>query len=143
MIGSSRRIALSCFLAANLFARLTAQEGPVFAEGIKTEHFELLDYPRLAEAARIQGIVAVRVTLDYSGHVTSSRAIAGPEVLIADCLENSKKWSFGPSPSRVAVIFYHFMIDPNRYCQGPCASHSSFYPPNVITVVTGMPPANQ
>ena len=100
---------------------------------IRVIDFEELQYPLMARAARIQGVVVIRVKLDRNGNVTGSEAISGAELLARVCLENAKKWRFQPNPEGAAVIIYHFSMP-----GGICKSASSlfiFSAPNIATII--------
>jgi TonB family protein len=112
-----------------------ADDRTIFNEDTKPVSFEILAYPLVARLKRIQGVAVVRVTLDQDGRVQDSAAISGPESLIADCIENSKKWRFQPGSGKTAVILYWFKIE--GLCFSPCPSHATFWPPNLMTIVTG------
>jgi TonB family protein len=118
-----------------------AEDRTIFNEEIKPVSFETLAYPLVARLKRVQGVVVVRVTLDQDGRVRDSAAISGPESLIADCIENSKKWRFQPGSGKTAVILYQFKFE--GLCFSPCPSHATFWPPNLMTVATGDPIAQQ
>jgi TonB family protein len=117
------------------------ESGTVLNEDIKPLSFETLEYPLAARLTRVQGVVVVRVTFNEEGRVTESRAVSGPKSLIADCLANSKKWRFQPNSAQTAVIIYQFRIE--GLCISGCPSRSTFWPPNLITVVTGDPVVQQ
>jgi len=118
-----------------------AGDKTIFNEAIKTASFETLSYPLVARLKRVQGVVVVRVTIDQDGRVRDSSAISGPESLIADCIENGRKWRFQPNSGSSAVIIYQFKIE--GFCISGCPSHATFWPPNLVTVVTGDPIAQQ
>lgn len=89
----------------------------------KLASFEDLAYSRLAQNARIQGVVVVKADLDGKGNVVGASALSGPTPLISDCLSNVKKWKFKPRSQKSAVVVYEFKLD-----DGAChdASHSLF-----------------
>ena len=111
------------------------QELPILDEDVKPLYFETLAYPVMARISRIQGVVVIRVMLSDDGTVVSARPISGPKELIPECLANSKKWRFEPTPDKMAVIIYEFRID--GLCQLPCASQFTFRPPNSARITTG------
>ena len=125
-------IAISALTAGFLAA---GENATIFNEEIKPLSFATLDYPLVARLTRVQGVVVVRVTLGEDGRVLDSSAISGPEKLIADCVANSKKWRFQPNPGRVAVIVYQFKLE--GLCLSGCPSRTTFWPPNLVTVITG------
>jgi TonB family protein len=65
-------------------------------------------YPQLAEMARIQGAVIVRVTIDERGGVTEAKPVSGHPMLIEAAVPAVKSWRFAPfmdngSPSPVSA----------------------------------------
>ena len=52
-------------------------------------------YPSLAETARLQGIVALEVTIDETG-ATSVKVISGHPMLIASTIDAVKQWKYQP-----------------------------------------------
>jgi len=114
------------------------QDATVLDEQIKPFSFEDILYPLAARLTHVQGVVVVRVTLSADGPVVSSQAISGAKSLIADCIANSKKWRFQPSSGKTAIIVYDFKII-EGLCNPPCASHCTFRPPNMVTIVIGEP----
>jgi outer membrane biosynthesis protein TonB len=113
-------------------------EGPVYDNAIKPVHVEELEYPRLAEMARVRGVVVVKAKLDSEGKVISSLAVSGNEVLIPACIANSMKWRFQPNAENAAVIIYNFDFD-DRACESysKCPSQFTFRKPNIATITTG------
>ncbi len=100
-------------------------------------HFDdQLKYPSLAKQARVEGAVAVKVTLDHKGGVVDAAAISGSPILIPACLANAKKWQFQANSQMSAIIVYNFTLivdDPGQFI---------FQPPNFVTI-TGTPTAAQ
>jgi TonB family protein len=54
------------------------------------------DYPPLAKAARIQGIVHASIAVDETGSVTILRLISGHPMLAPAALEAIRKWKYKP-----------------------------------------------
>ena len=121
-------------LTVCLVGAIAAQGNPTVTDkDIKVVDFEELKYPPIARAARIQGTVVIRVTLDDTGGVKDAEAISGAELLVRDCLTNVKKWRFRPNPQKTAVIIYQFKMP-----GGECKSVSSlfmFRGPNLATII--------
>jgi TonB family protein len=118
-------------------ASIEAQkEDIVHDEDIKVADFVELEYPRLAQSMRIQGVVVVRAQLDDRGNVISSTAISGSKELIPACVENVKKWHFRPTSAKTAIIVYRFHRDEN-FCTDPCHSLFLFQPPNFVSITVG------
>ena len=120
-----------------LCATLLPQDSVMLNSDMGIAQFEPLEYPRIAQAARVQGAVVIRVDLDSDGRVTSARALSGPKLLIEDSVANAKKWRFDKNKLRAAVIVYLFKFE--GICNRPCSSISTFSPPNVVTVISGEP----
>jgi len=105
----------------------------ILDKDIKVLAFDEMKYPPLARAARIQGIVVVRVSLDDAGSVKDAEAVSGAELLVRECLTNAKKWKFRPTPQKTAVIIYQFKMP-----GGECKSVSGlfmFRGPNFATII--------
>jgi TonB family protein len=81
-----------------------------------------MEYPPVAAAARIQGVVVVRVGFDENGRVTSATGLSGMKILVDASLENVRKWTFKPNSGKSAVIVYDFGID-----DGACHDYSSAF----------------
>lgn len=54
----------------------------------------LTRYPVLARAARIQGIVKLRCTLDADGRVTEIKTLSGHALLAAAATRSVERWTF-------------------------------------------------
>lgn len=132
-------VASMSFCGCLLAQQPASEERTVFDESIAPVHVEELPYPPLARMARIQGVVVIRAKLDSQGRVASSVALSGRKILINDCLENSKKWRFQPTPENVAVIVYDFRLEGSCYFDLPCLSQFTFRPPNLATIKKGFP----
>ena len=117
----------SCFGAQEV-------EEPILDQNIKMAYFEALTYPRLARAARIQGVVVVRVQISASGQVTSATALSGPKMLIDDSVANAKKWRF-ETKGKTGILVYIFKLD--GLCGSPCSTSTSVTPPNIVNLVSG------
>jgi TonB family protein len=75
---------------------------------------EMPFYPTLANAARIQGEVHVRVTTDGSG-VASVVVESGQPMLARAAQDNVRTWKFEPhEPTSFTTLFaYHLLAEPN------------------------------
>ncbi len=111
------------------------QDETIYDSDINVISFEKMRYPPLAEQARIQGTVVVRLTLDGAGKVTSTAAVSGAKLLVPDSLSNAKKWKFRSNPSNAAVIIYEFRLV-ERVCNDSERKHLFvFRKPNVVSVI--------
>lgn len=110
-------------LLAPLSHAMFAQE-PQIARDTRMHvlHFEDLSYPLAAKAARVQGVVVVRATLDAGGNVKSAIALSGGPPLAQAAVDNAKKWRFTPAAQDSVILVFEFRFD------GNCAddSHSLF-----------------
>ena len=67
-------------------------------------------YPRFAQAARIEGIVKVKVLINEKGEVVEATALTGHEMLKTATVENVKTWKFAPVPNaRVLEMFITYL----------------------------------
>jgi protein TonB len=53
-------------------------------------------YPRIAQTARVAGVVALKVTINKAGNVDSTAAISGPTVLRQAAADAVKQWRYRP-----------------------------------------------
>jgi len=54
------------------------------------------EYPQIAKAARISGIVTLRATISKAGIVTNLRAICGPQLLQDASVKAVQQWKYRP-----------------------------------------------
>src|SRR5260370_41377945 len=105
-------IAIVIMLMVGLLAVATdgsaQQDQIVNDKDIDVLHFEGMNYPPLARAGRVQGVVVVRVVLDNDGKVVGADAISGNGILIPATLANARTWIFRPNNQKSAVIVYNF-----------------------------------
>jgi hypothetical protein len=77
-------------------------------------------YPPLAKAARVEGVVHVKITTD--GHkVVSANAEDGPKLLRAGAEENAKTWEFASHNPTSFTVKYQYKLtnDPHSNPYGP------------------------
>jgi TonB family protein len=87
-----------------------AQE-PVRDDLVRVSKPAPLEYPEVAQAARVQGVVVVEVTVSSGGLVESTRVLSGHSQLTGGVEANAKKWVFEPNgPPRVLLV-YTFDLD--------------------------------
>ena len=109
-------IVLAC---ASSPCRVAAQDdAPIEDKDIKVVHVEKLTYPAVAAAARIEGLVVIRVSLDDQGNVVKAVALSGKVLLTDRSLANVKSWKFQPNARNMAVVVYHFTLS-----LGACAPY--------------------
>lgn len=77
-----------------------------------------MDYPPIAHAARIQGIVLARVSVDSAGRVSQAQLLHESPLLQDAVLANARRWEFEPSRPREAILVFEFSQDlPMRDCE--------------------------
>ena len=54
-------------------------------------------YPRIAQSARVQGVVIIEATIDRSGKVTNARLLKSIPLLDQAALDAVKQWEFTPT----------------------------------------------
>jgi TonB family protein len=74
----------------------------------------ITDYPPLPRAARIQGTVEVRCTVDSNGRVASAEVLSGPGELREPARRNALQWKFQPAskdPGNFITLNYVFLLE--------------------------------
>lgn len=77
---------------------------------------ELPLYPLMARAARIQGIVTIRVTTDGK-NVTSIDHERGPTMLVKYARENVLTWKFADQKPTTFTTTFHYIIEEPASCE--------------------------
>jgi len=54
------------------------------------------EYPRLAKAARISGIVTLKATISKTGEILDLHVVCGPAILQAPSLKAIREWKYRP-----------------------------------------------
>jgi TonB family protein len=123
-------VVLGCALAQS------QQDRTIYDKDISVIDYEDLDFPALALAARVEGIVVVHVKLDDNGKVLDAEALSGPTFLVRQSVENARKWRFKPNSKHAVIIVYNFRIEGACHSirQGGSASRMIFYPPNFAAI---------
>jgi len=68
-------------------------------------------YPPLARAARVQGVVHLKVTTD--GHRVVATHVEDGNKLLADAAEeNARTWEFATHDATTFTMTYHYKLDP-------------------------------
>jgi TonB family protein len=102
-----------------------------------------VSYPRLAQLARIAGVVVVRTTVGPDGSVTEAVAVSGHPLLSEAALRSAKEWKFGQSnldrgSARDVYLVYRFVL--KGTCAGnECRETFLVYYPNFVVVRSEMP----
>jgi TonB family protein len=90
------------------------------AQSVCPKHIETPIYPPIARAARIEGTVTLKVTIDGDGKVYSAEVVVNPaqqvpDVLARSAFENMMRWTFEkPAASPLTqLIVYQYKFDPS------------------------------
>jgi TonB family protein len=116
-----------------------AEVEPTLSAGLSDDdmevvHFDsVLQYPPLPRTARIEGVVVVQAKLGKDGRVVEATALSGHPWLVANCVDNARKWVFKPNPMVMAVIVYNLRLGSSEVTQ------FLFEPPNLVTLTAGSP----
>ena len=84
--------------------------------------FTPLNYPAPARAARVQGVVVLRVGLDSKGKVKSVEPLTGSQLLVSEAATNVRNWQFRPNLQNMAIAVYDF-----RMIEGACRPETGFF----------------
>lgn len=127
-------VALASFALAvsSLVPTYGQQDEVINDREIQVIHFADIQYPPLARAAVVQGIVVMRAKLNADGDVTEASALSGSEHLVSSCLDNVKKWCFKPNSRNTVIVLYNFRIGKETK-QSDC-KHFKVDPPNFATI---------
>jgi TonB family protein len=112
---------------------------PQYASQVCVVHVESLDYPRVARAARISGVVVLRAEVGVDGKVQSVQKLEGNKLLVAEAEKNLKKWVFNAGgPAEIEVMYeFKFTAPPSYYDVPPTLV---FDLPTRVRVITGPMP---
>ncbi len=91
-----------------------------------------LPYPAEALAARVEGVVVLRVATDRTGRVTSAESLSGPDPLVLPALANVRQWTLSPGLEGGVVVF-RFEID-QAFCNDDSRSLFRLMSPNLALV---------
>ncbi len=115
LIASMAASALALVIAATVAVRLF----PIQAEGLVQSnnepvqilkggehllHGSLPEYPRRAIESKVEGDVALEVTLDDRGEVSDARVLTGPEELRRPALESVLQWHYSPADLKSTTL---------------------------------------
>jgi TonB family protein len=119
-----QKIALcSLLLTSSLFA--SAAEIPSVKAAVAPE------YPPIAVAGRVSGVVTVRVAIDDSGAVIQASVLQGHPMLKEAALDAAKKWRFEAGSAATISLKFDFTVLPEKAAQ---ESEITFLPPDEIEV---------
>ena len=96
-----------------------------------------LEYPRLAQQAKIQGSVELTCTTGIAGEVLDCKGVSGHPLLLGAAIENAKRWRFQRSPTAQAngdqiILHYDFVLRGLPVRSRPKVEFSFEYPNHVI-----------
>ena len=103
-------------------------------------------YPQLARAARIEGNVSLRLTVDERGDASEVEATSGHIVLRQAAIDNIKSWKFGwpqPCACRVhrEVVFLYKLSGKLETPESPTAT-VKWFGKTRVEVEADVPPIN-
>jgi TonB family protein len=67
-----------------------------------------VEFPHIAQSARVQGTVVIRLSIAANGTVTSATPIAGPPLVTESALNNARAWKFAATRQRETIVVYEF-----------------------------------
>jgi TonB family protein len=79
-------------------------------------------YPPIAQSARVQGTVVVRLSIAANGTVTSATSIAGSPLLTASALNHARAWKFAATTARETIVVYEFALMGGLITDPPCGT---------------------
>jgi TonB family protein len=106
----------------------------VFASGAETPSVKAAvapEYPPLAVAGRVSGVVTVRVVIDDSGAVTQADVVQGHPMLKKAALDAAQKWRFEACSAATISLKFGFTVLPEKAAK---ESEVTFLPPDEIEV---------
>jgi TonB family protein len=88
-------------------------------------HIDSLNYPEVLRAARVHGVVALRLIVASDGSVKSVEKLSGADALATVARENAYKWNFAPSTqvSDVEVEYDFRLVPPPSDLRVPSEVH--------------------
>jgi len=89
------------------------------------------EYPPLAVAGRVSGVVTVRVVIDDTGAVTQAGVVQGHPMLKKAALDAAQKWRFEAGSASTVSLKFDFTVLPEKASQ---ESEVTFLPPDEIEV---------
>lgn len=105
-------------------------------------HLEAPSYNNVARFARLQGDVAVQVTVGSDGRITSAKATGDSSLLRDEAEKNARTWIFESGESRALEIHYIFHLEEPEVQNNPPA-RVTFDLPEHVTVVSNFAPVEE
>jgi TonB family protein len=81
-----------------------------------------VEYPHIAQSARVRGTVVVRLSIAANGTVTSATPIAGPPLVTESALNNARAWRFAATRQRETIVVYEFAFMDRLMPDPPCGT---------------------
>jgi TonB family protein len=79
-----------------------------------------VEYPQIAQRARVRGTVVVRLSIAANGTVTSATPLAGSPLFTGSALNNARAWKFAPTRQRETIVVYDFTFMERLIADTPC-----------------------
>jgi TonB family protein len=144
MIGWFDRTAMELRMRLGIFHRLGLVffllSAPSLVANWEPAEIIRLEYPRLAQLARISGIVIVRLSLASDGTVRSAEVVSGHKLLADAARKNAARWKFkgsGRETRKETYVVYRFVLDGT--CVDDCRTNFTIEFPNFVTLSSQMP----
>jgi hypothetical protein len=102
-------LAIFCGIVSSSAAQGAEQKIPLLIAG------ELPLYPPIARAARVQGIVKVKVTTDGK-NVSLISEESGPQMLVKSAKEKILTWKFVDHKPTTFMVTFHYSIEEPYQC---------------------------
>ena len=92
-----------------------------------SDDLRVLDMPRveylqIAQSARVQGTVVVKLSIAANGTVTSATPITGPPLVTESALNNARAWKFAATHQRETIVVYEFAFMDRLRPDSPCGT---------------------
>lgn len=81
-----------------------------------------VEYPQIAQSARVQGAVVVRLSIAANGTVTSATSLAGLPLVTEAALNNARAWKFAATEQRETIVVYEFAFMERLRPDPPCGA---------------------
>jgi TonB family protein len=79
-----------------------------------------VEYPPIAQSARVRGTVVVRLVIAANGAVTSATPLAGAPLLTEAAFNNARAWKFAATRERETIVVYEFTFMDRLRTDPPC-----------------------
>ena len=92
------------------------------ADDLQVLDMPRVQYPQIAQSARVRGTVVVRLSIAANGTVTAATLVAGPPLMTESALRNARAWKFAPTKQRETIIVYEFTFMDGLIPDPPCGT---------------------